>query len=74
MERDGGKFAVTREITQVKIIRPDDDDVIQVVISDDDDDDGGDDDDDVDDDDDMFTPKSLSVYNLSNTVHTAQPQ
>ena len=27
-----------------------------------------------DDYDDMFTPKSLSVYNLSNTVHTAQSQ
>jgi len=52
MEREGGKCAVTGEITQVKIIRPDDDD----------------------DDDDMFTPKSLSVYNLSNTIHTAQPQ
>jgi hypothetical protein len=24
--------------------------------------------------DDIFTPKSLSVYSLSNTVHTAQPQ
>jgi hypothetical protein len=31
MERDGGKFAVTREITQVKIVRPDD--VIYVVIT-----------------------------------------
>jgi len=53
MERDGVKCAVTGEITQVKIIRPDGDD---------------------DDYDDMFTPKSLSVYNLSNTLHTALSQ